>query len=97
MSLLTFAIADQLADDACGPEWGSQLRKDTKRGRIARAARSAAASALIRHLGDVAPGAWHYAAPGFDERLAAARKVAVEAFRAEVAYLRYHGACDSRA
>jgi hypothetical protein len=64
MSLLAFAIADQLADDACGPEWGSQLRRDTKRGRIARAARSAAASALIRHLGDVPPGEWHYAAPG---------------------------------
>ena len=92
MSLLTFAIADQLADDACGPVWGSQLRKDTKRGRIARAARSAAASGLIRHLGDVAPGAWHYAAPGFGERLAAARKVAAEAFEAEVSYLRSHGA-----
>jgi hypothetical protein len=92
MSILTFAIADQLADDACGPEWGSQLRKDTKRGRIARAARSAAASALIRHLGDVPPGAWHYAAPGFEERLAVARSVAVEAFEAEVAYLKEHGA-----
>jgi hypothetical protein len=92
MSLLTFAIADQLADDACGPVWGSQLRKDTKRGRIARAARSAAASALIRHLGDVAPGAWHYAAPGFDERLAVARSVASTAFEAEVQYLRSHGA-----
>ena len=92
MSILTFAIADQLADDACGPAWGSQLRKDTKRGRIARAARSAAASALVRHLGDVAPGAWHYAAPGFEERLKAARSVAVEAFEAEVEYLRSHGA-----
>jgi len=92
MSLLTFAIANQLADDACGPVWGSQLRKDTKRGRIARAARSAAASALIRHLGDVAPGAWHYAAPDFDERLEAARSVAVEAFDAEVRYLKEHGA-----
>jgi hypothetical protein len=45
MSLLTFAIADQLADDACGPVWGSHIRRDTRRGRIARAARSAAASA----------------------------------------------------
>lgn len=92
MSLLAFAIADQLADDACGPDWGSQLRKDTERGRIARTARSAAASALIRHLGDVAPNAWHYAAPGFDERLAAARSVASTAFEAEVEYLRSHGA-----
>jgi hypothetical protein len=92
MGILTFAIADQLADDACGPAWGSQLRKDTKRGRIARAARSAAASALIRHLGDVPPGEWHYAAPGFDERLAVARKVAAEAFEAEVRYLKEHGA-----
>ncbi len=92
MSLLTFAIANQLADDACGPVWGSQLCRDTKRGRIARAARSAAASALIRHLGDVAPGAWHYAAPGFDERLAVARSVAGEAFEAEVSYLKEHGA-----
>jgi hypothetical protein len=86
------AIANQLADDACGPAWGSQLRKDTKRGRIARAARSAAASALIRHLGDVEPGAWHYAAPGFEERLKAARSVASAAFEAEVEYLRSHGA-----
>jgi hypothetical protein len=92
MSLLTMAIANQLADDACGPVWGSQLRRDTKRGRIARAARSAAASALIRHLGDVAPGAWHYAAPGFEERLKAARSVAGEAFEAEVSYLKEHGA-----
>jgi len=86
------AIANQLADDACGPEWGSQLRRDTRRGRIARAARSAATSAIIRHLGDVPPGEWHYAAPGFDERLAVARSVAVEAFEAEVAYLKEHGA-----
>jgi hypothetical protein len=92
MSLLTFAIADQLADDACGPVWGSQLRRDTKRGRIARAARSAAAAALVCHLGDADHAAWHYAAPGFEERLAAARKVAVEAFEAEVSYLRSHGA-----
>ncbi len=92
MSLLTFAIADQLADDACGPVCGSQLRKDTKRGRIARAARSAAASALIRHIGDVAPDAWHYAAPGFEERLSAARSVASTAFDAEVSYLKEHGA-----
>jgi hypothetical protein len=92
MSILTFAIADQLADDACGPVWGSHIRRDTRRGRIARAARSAAASALIRHLGDVPPGAWHYAAPGFEERLAVARSVAVEAFEAEVAYLKEHGA-----
>ncbi len=92
MSLLVMAIANQLADDACGPAWGSQLRKDTKRGRIARAARSAAASALIRHLGDVEPGAWHYAAPGFEERLKAARSVASAAFEAEVEYLRSHGA-----
>ncbi len=92
MSLLVMAIANQLADDACGPAWGSQLRKDTKRGRIARAARSAAASALIRHLGDADHAAWHYAAPGFEERLAAARSVAVEAFEAEVRYLKEHGA-----
>jgi len=92
MSLLTFAIADQLADDACGPAWGSQLRKNTKRGRIARAARSAAASALIRHLGDVPLGEWHYAAPGFEERLAVARSVASTAFEAEVAYLKEHEA-----
>jgi hypothetical protein len=92
MSILTFAIADQLADDACGPEWGSHIRRDTRRGRIARAARSAAASALIRHLGDVAPGAWHYAAPGFEERLKAARSVASTAFEAEVRYLKEHGA-----
>jgi hypothetical protein len=92
MSILTMTIANQLADDACGPVWGSQLRKDTKRGRIARAARSAAASALIRHLGDVPPGEWHYAAPGFDERLAVARSLAGEAFEAEVKYLKEHGA-----
>ena len=92
MSLLAFAIANQLADDACGPVWGSQLRRDTKRGRIARAARSAAASALIRHLGDADHAAWHYAAPGFEERLKAARSVAVEAFEAEVRYLKEHGA-----
>jgi len=92
MSLLVMAIADQLADDACGPVWGSQLRRDTKRGRIARAARSAAASALVCHLGDADRAAWHYAAPGFDERLAVARKVAAEAFEAEVRYLKEHGA-----
>jgi hypothetical protein len=92
MSILTFAIADQLADDACGPYWGAKLRHDTRVGRIARAARSAAASALIRHLGDVPPGEWHYAAPGFEERLAVARSVASTAFEAEVEYLRSHGA-----
>lgn len=92
MSLLAFAIADQLADDACGPVWGSQLRRNTKRGRIARAARSAAASALIRHLGDADHAAWRYDSPGLEERLKAARSVAVEAFEAEVEYLRSHGA-----
>jgi hypothetical protein len=92
MSLLVMAIADQLADDACGPYWGSKLRHDTRVGRIARAARSAAAAALVCHLGDADHAEWHYEAPGFGERLAAARSVASTAFEAEVRYLKEHGA-----
>jgi hypothetical protein len=85
MSILAMAIADQLSADACGPVYGSHIHKDTKRGRIARRARSAAATALIVHLGDVAPGSWRYDAPGFAERLEEAREVARAAFDAAVA------------
>ena len=87
-SILTMTIANQLADDACGPVWGSQIHRDTKRGNIARAARSAACSALICHIGDVKPGSWRYDAPGFTERLAEARSVAAAAFDAEVVRLK---------
>lgn len=92
MSILAMTIAQQLAEDAIGPVLGAQLARDTKKGRIARAAKSAAQMALIRHLKDVEPGDFHYQAPGFSDRLATARRVAAEAVEAEVAYLKAHGA-----
>ncbi len=48
--------------------------------------------ALIRHLKDVEPGDFHYAAEGFSDRLATARRVASEAVEAEIVYLKAHGA-----
>lgn len=92
MSILAMTIAAQLAEDAIGPLYGSHIAKDTKLGRLARAAKSAAQMALIRHLKDVEPGDFHYKAPGFAERLAEARRVAGDAAAAEIAYLRSHGA-----
>ena len=92
MSILAMTIAAQLAEDAIGPVLGAQLTRDTKKGRIARAAKSAAQMALIRHLKDVEPGDFHYASEGFADRLATARRVAAEAVEAEVAYLKAHGA-----
>ena len=92
MSILAMTIAAQLAEDALGPLYGSHIAKDTKLGRLARAAKSAAQMALIRHLKDVEPGDFHYQAPGFADRLATARRVAAEAVEAEVAYLKAHGA-----
>ena len=92
MSILAMTIAAQLAEDALGPVLGSHVTKDTKKGRLARAAKSAAQMALIRHLGDVIPGSFHHASPGFADRLATARRVAAEAVEAEIVYLRSHGA-----
>ena len=85
-------IADQLSDDALGPVLGGAIRRDTRKGRIARAAKSAACMALVRHLAAVEPGDFHYAAPGFAERLAEARKVAADAVDAEVRFLTERGA-----
>ena len=90
MSILAMTIADQLSDDALGPLYGSHLRRDTKKGRIARAAKSAACMALVRHLADVQPGDFHYAAPGFAERLAEARRIAGDAAASEIEFLRSH-------
>lgn len=92
MSILAMTIADQLSDDALGPVLGSAIRRDTKKGRIARAAKSAACMALVRHLVNVQPGDFHYAAPGFAERLAEARRVAAEAVEAEILFLTSKGA-----
>ena len=92
MSILAMTIAAQLSEDAIGPVLGAQLARDTKKGRIARAAKSAAQMALIKHLANVEPGDFHYAADGFSDRLATARRVAAEAVEAEVAYLKAHGA-----
>ena len=92
MSILAMTIAAQLAEDALGPVLGSQLTRDTKKGRIARAAKSAAQMALIRHLKDVEPGDFHYQAPGFAERLAEARRIAGDAAASEIEYLRSHRA-----
>ena len=92
MSILAMTIAAQLAEDAIGPLYGSHIAKDTRMGRLARAAKSAAQMALIRHLKDVEPGDFHYQAPGFADRLATARRVAAEAVEAEIEYLRSHGA-----
>ena len=92
MSILAMTIAQQLAEDALGPLYGSHIAKDTRMGRLARAAKSAAQMALIKHLCDVEPGAFHYASEGFSDRLATARRVASEAIEAEIVYLRNHGA-----
>jgi hypothetical protein len=92
MSILAMTIAQQLAEDALGPLYGSHIAKDTRMGRLARAAKSAAQMALIRHLKDVEPGDFHYAAEGFSDRLATARRVASEAVEAEIVYLRSRGA-----
>jgi hypothetical protein len=90
MSILAMTIAAQLAEDALGPLYGSHIAKDTKLGRLARAAKSAAQMKLIRHLGDVPEGEWHYAAPGFAERLAEARRIAGDAVVSEIEFLRRH-------
>ena len=92
MSILAMTIAQQLAEDAIGPLYGSHIAKDTRMGRLARAAKSAAQMALIRHLKDVEPGDFHYAVEGFSDRLATARRVAAEAVEAEIVYLKAHGA-----
>lgn len=92
MSILAMTIAAQLAEDALGPVLGAQLARDTKKGRIARAAKSAAQMALIRHLANVEPGDFHYASESFADRLATARRVAAEAVEAEIFYLKAHGA-----
>jgi hypothetical protein len=92
MSILAMTIAAQLAEDAIGPLYGSHINRDTRMGRLARAAMSAASQALIRHIGAAEMGEWHYAAAGFDDRIAEARRVALAAVVAEVAYLEEHGA-----
>lgn len=92
MSIIAMTIAAQLAEDALGPLYGSHIAKDTKLGRLARAAKSAAQMALIRHLKDVEPGDFHYQAPGFSERLAEARRIAGDAAASEIEYLRKHRA-----
>ena len=92
MSILAMTIAAQLSEDAIGPVLGAQLTRDTKKGRIARAAKSAAQMALIRHLKDVEPGDFHYASEGFAERLAEARRIAGDAAASEIEYLRSHRA-----
>ena len=92
MSILAMTIAAQLAEDALGPLYGSHINRDTKMGRLARAAKSAASQALIRHIGDAHEGEWHYAAPGFSERLAEARRIAGDAAASEIEYLRSHRA-----
>jgi len=92
MSILAMTIAAQLAEDALGPLYGSHINRDTKMGRLARAAKSAASQALIKHLGDAPEGEWHYAAPGFTERLAEARRIAGDAAASEIEYLRSHRA-----
>jgi hypothetical protein len=92
MSILAMTIAQQLAEDALGPLYGSHIAKDTRMGRLARAAKSAAQMALIRHLANVEPGDFHYAAPGFTERLAEARRIAGDAAASEIEYLRSHRA-----
>ena len=92
MSILAMTIAAQLAEDALGPLYGSHIAKDTKLGRLARAAKSAAQMALIRHLKDVEPGDFHYQAPGFADRLAEARSITGDAVSDEIHYLRSHGA-----
>jgi hypothetical protein len=90
MSILAMTIAQQLAEDALGPLYGSHIAKDTKLGRLARAAKSAAQMKLIRHLGDVPEGEWRYDAPGFAERLAEARRIAGDAAASEIEFLRRH-------
>lgn len=92
MSILAMTIAAQLAEDAIGPLYGSHIAKDTKLGRLARAAKSAAQMALIKHLANVEPGDFHYQAPGFSERLAEARRIAGDAAASEIEYLRSHRA-----
>lgn len=92
MSILAMTIAAQLAEDAIGPLYGSHIAKDTKLGRLARAAKSAAQMALIKHLANVEPGDFHYQAPGFSERLAEARRIAGYAAASEIEYLRSHRA-----
>ena len=92
MSILAMTIAAQLAEDAIGPLYGSHIAKDTRMGRLARAAKSAAQMALIRHLVNVEPGDFHYQAPGFSERLAEARRIAGDAAASEIEYLRKHRA-----
>ena len=92
MSILAMTIAAQLAEDALGPLYGSHIAKDTRMGRLARAAKSAAQMALIKHLGDAPEGDFHYAAPGFTERLAEARRIAGDAAASEIEYLRSHRA-----
>ena len=92
MSILAMTIAAQLSEDAIGPLYGSHIAKDTKKGRLARAAKSAAQMALIRHLANVDPGDFHYASEGFAERLAEARRIAGDAVASEIEYLRSHRA-----
>lgn len=92
MSILAMTIAAQLAEDALGPLYGSHIAKDTRMGRLARAAKSAASMALIKHIGDAPEGEWHYDASGFTERLAEARRIAGDAVASEIAFLRSHRA-----
>lgn len=90
MSILVMTIAQQLAEDALGPLYGSHIAKDTRMGRLARATKSAAQMALIRHLKDVEPGAFHHASEGFAERLTEARRIAGDAAASEIEFLRRH-------
>ena len=92
MSILTMCLAEQAAENALGPVFGAQIHKDTKRGRLARAGKSAAAMAVIKRLGDVQPGEWRYDSPRFAERWAELCAYARDVFDAEVAYLRERGA-----
>ena len=84
-------LAEQAAEAALGPVYGAQLRKDTKRGRLARAGKSAAAMAVVKRLGDVQPGEWRYDSPRFAERWSELCAYARQVFEAEVAYLQELG------
>lgn len=80
---LAMAIAQQIAEDALGPSYDAHLYKNTKKGRTARALRSAVVQALISYIREsIVEGEWHYAAPNFDARLAEARRVATDAVAA---------------
>ena len=84
-------MEEVFAEAALGPVYGAAIRKDTKRGRLARAGKSAAAMAVVKRLGDVQPGEWRYDSPRFAERWSELCAYARQVFEAEVAYLQERG------